>query len=234
MKEEYYKWYSQSLSKEVEMLMIGEKGIPIILFPTSMGRYTENKDFKLTDAAGWYVEQGLVKFYCIESVDALSWYNKNVPPNVRAYNHTCYDKMLHEELVPHAKAETGFGKIGVAGCSFGGYHAANYAFRHPENVSHIFSMGGAFDIRNQLDGYYDDNVYFNNPPDYLPGSESPDLWKMKIILGTTEGDMCKASNLQLSHILKGKGIKHWLDVRPFGDHDWPIWREMFPHYLSML
>ena len=95
-------------------------------------------------------------------------------------------------------------------------------------------MSGAFDIRDQLDGYYDDNVYFNNPVDYLPNMNHPDLYNIKIILGTSEHDICLGANLRMSEILKNKGIDHWLDNRPNASHDWPIWREMFPHYLSLM
>jgi esterase/lipase superfamily enzyme len=55
---------------------------------------------------------------------------------------------------------------------------------------------------------------------------------MKIALGTAEGDFCKDATLDMSKVLSAKGIEHWLDIRPNGGHDWPIWREMFPAYLA--
>lgn len=122
----------------------------------------------------------------------------------------------------------------MAGCSFGAYHAANFAFRHPETVGYLFTMGGAFDIKQQVDGYYDDNVYFNNPPDYLPGLEDPALFQMGIVFGTGDRDMCKEANIKMSEILNKKGIANWLDIRKNAVHDWPVWREMFPHYLSLI
>jgi esterase/lipase superfamily enzyme len=57
---------------------------------------------------------------------------------------------------------------------------------------------------------------------------------MGIILGTSEYDSCKADNERLDVILQHKNIRHWLDVRPKETHDWPVWREMFPHYLSLI
>ena len=51
MKEEYFKWYSPNLNREVEMLVFGHAGYPVILFPTSMGSYQENKDQKLIESA---------------------------------------------------------------------------------------------------------------------------------------------------------------------------------------
>jgi len=232
--EKYHRWYSQSLSRDMEMLVFGTRGYPVILFPTSMGRYYQNKDFGLIESVSWFVEHGLVKIYCVDAIDTQSWYNKGIHPADRVRTHIAYDNMLHHEVVPWAMHETGVGKVAVAGCSFGGYHAANYAFKHPERVGNLFSMGGAFDIRMFTDGYYDDNIFYNNPVDYLPGSNHSDLWRMNIILGTSERDICKGYNYQLSHILNQKHINHWLDVRPFAEHDWPIWKEMFPHYLSTI
>ena len=232
MNEQYYKWYSQQLSTDIEMLVYGDRGYPVILFPTSMGRYYQNKDFGLIDSAAWFIQEGLVKIYAIDSIDSLSWYNKHIHPTDRVRNHICYDQMLYHELVPRAMHETSQGKVCIAGCSFGGYHAANFAFKHPDKVSHMFSMSGAFDIRGQLDGFYNDDVYYNNPVDFVSNSSDPAIWQLKIILGTSEHDICKEANLNLSGILTRKNIPHWLDVRPKALHDWPIWREMFPHYLS--
>ena len=95
-------------------------------------------------------------------------------------------------------------------------------------------MSGVFDVRDFVDGYYDDNVYFNNPVDYIPGDQDPDLWKMGIVLGTAEWDICREQNQRMSELLAAKNIGHWLDVRAGRNHDWPVWKEMFPHYLSML
>lgn len=234
MKENYHKWYSHNLGKDIEMLEYGHWGYPLIIFPTTKGRYYESKDFKLIDSVAWFIEQGKIKIYCLDSIDEYSWYNRSIHPADRIKNHIWYDKMVLEEIVGKIQHESPIGKVAVAGCSFGGYHAGNFAFRHPDKVSHLFSMSGAFDIKPQLDGYYDENAYFNNPVDFLPDKQHADLYNMKIILGTSEHDICLAANLHMSDILKRKGIDHWLDNRPFAYHDWPIWREMFPHYISLM
>ena len=232
MTEQYHRWYSPNLNHEVEMLVFGDRGYPVILFPTSQGRYFQNKDEGLIDAVRWFVDEGLVKIYCPDSLDWLTWYNKGIHPADRARNYAWYDKMLYDELVPWATHETGIGKVAMAGCSFGGYHAANFALKHPEKTGHLFSMSGAFDMRQFTDGYYDDNVFFNNPVDFMPGSNQHELWQMNIILGTAEHDICLNDNIWLSNILKEKHINHWLDIRLNATHDWPVWKAMFPHYLS--
>ena len=234
MKEVYKKWYSPNLSADIELLTFGHSGHPVILFPTSKGRYYESKDFKLIESVQHLIEEGKVTIYCPDSIDAWSWYNKDIHPADRAKNHAWYDKMLLEELSTLARNETGHAKIVTAGCSFGGYHAANFAFRHPWLVSHMFSMSGTFDISGQVDGFYNSDIYYNNPVDFVPHDHDPYLWKMGIILGTADRDICKPFNERFSGILDRKGIHHWLDIRQDADHDWPLWRQVFPEYLSKI
>lgn len=234
MKEEYVKWHSNNLGREIETLIFGHSGYPVLIFPSSQGRYYEAKNFNLIESVRWFVEQGLVKIYCPDSVDSLSLYNNSIHPADRLRNHIQYDRFLLDELVEKMRYETGQGKICVTGPSFGAYHALNFAFRHPDKVSHLFAMSGKYDIKSFLDGYYDDNAYFNNPIDFLPDSNNGELWNMKIVLGTGEHDICRDPTVHMSEILKNKGIDHWLDIRQRYEHDWPLWREMFPHYLSLL
>jgi len=216
------------------MLIFGHAGQPVILFPTSKGSYYQNKDEGLINSAAWFLENGKVRIYCPDSIDAHSWYNRGVEPSIRAFNHSCYDKLVLQEIVPRAQYETGHGRMVMAGCSFGGYHAVNFSFRHPGATSYCLSMSGAFDVHQFIDGYYDDNIYYNNPVDFIPNDQDPDLWRMGIILGTAEYDICRQDNEKLSQILHHKNINHWLDIRPQANHDWPVWRDMFPHYLSRL
>lgn len=232
--ENYYKWHSPSIGRDFNMLVFGDRGYPVILFPTSKGTYYENKDQGLIDSARWFLDNGMVKIYCPDSLDADSWYNKAVSPEVRVYNHNCYDKLIFNEIIPRAVHETGSSQVATAGCSFGGYHAANFAFRHPERTAYMFSMSGAFDIRSQCDGYYSEEIYFNNPVDFLPADNNSLLWKMGIVLGVADSDICRTQNEEMSRILTSKNIQHWLDIRPDSTHDWPVWKDMFPHYLSMI
>lgn len=234
MQENYVKWYSPNLSKDIEMLVYGDRGYPLIVFPSSKGRFYESKDFGLVQTIHWFVDRGFIQVFCPDSIDAYSWYNRGIHPAHRASNHAWYDRMVLEEIVGRIRWNTGTGRVAVAGASFGGYHAANFAFKHPEVVSHLFSMSGAFDISTFVDGYYDDTIYFNNPVDFLPGLSHPDLWNMKIVLGTSEWDICLNANQRLSHLLGQKHVPHWLDVRGWKEHDWPLWREMFPHYISLI
>jgi len=232
MQELYLNEYSPNVGRHMEMLVFGHAGIPVILFPTSMGKYYQNKDFKLLESAAWFINNGLIKIYCPDSVDNESWYNYSVHPAERARRHMQYDAYLRHEVLPRALYETGHSRAIVAGCSFGGYHAVNFGMRYPGLTSHIFSMGGAFNIINRVLGHYDDTIYYNNPVDFIPNLTDDAIYRVGVVLGVGEHDFCIEDNYRLSAILAAKGINHWLDIRPGASHDWPVWREMFPHYIS--
>jgi len=234
MKENYLKWYSPNLNRDIEMLVFGHSGYPVILFPTSMGSFHENKDMGLIESARWYLEQGLIQIYCPDSIDKDSFYNKQIHPVHRIENHDWYDKMICHEIVEKVRQNTPSGKVVMAGCSFGGFHAANFAFRHPGYVSHLFSMSGIFNIKNYLDGFHNDTVFYHTPDDYLQGLNDHELWNMDIALGTSNWDICFDANLKMSKLLAHKNMDHWLDIRQDKQHDWPLWKEMFPHYLSRI
>lgn len=235
MKEEYHKWHSQFIDREFEMLVFGDKGYPVIIFPTSKGRYFQAKDFGLIDAISKFINSGKVKIYCPDSLDNESWYNESIHPAERVKNHVLYEHLILRDVIDYAVHETGFKKVAVAGCSFGGYHAANLTFKHPDKIGNLISMSGASDIKRLLNGYYDDNIYFNNPPDYLQNLN--DDWyldrikQIQIILGVGDDDICLNENLVLSDILTNKQIPHLLDVRKNTKHDWKYWKEMFVEYL---
>ena len=57
MSERYIKWYTPWLSREFEMLAYGSGGLPLVLFPTSFGRYYQNKDFGLVGSLSSYVDE---------------------------------------------------------------------------------------------------------------------------------------------------------------------------------
>lgn len=231
MNREYHKWYSNALRREMELLVFGHAGVPLIVFPTSMGRFYDYESRNMIGVIGHKYDSGQFQAFCVDSVDAESWYNKAVHPNQRAHRHNEYDRYIGEEVVPFIRSRNTSDQLIATGCSFGGYHSINYALRHPDVVTGAVSMGGAFDIKQFLNGYYDENCYYNNPPDFVPGLNDPwileRIRRQRLVLATGETDICLDENRRLAGIMDSKGIPHWLDV--WGDgagHDWPWWRDM--------
>jgi esterase/lipase superfamily enzyme len=233
MNREYRKWYSPALGRDMELLVFGHAGRPVLVFPTSKGRFYDYESRDMIGVLRHKYESGELRAYCVDSVDAEGWYNKAIPPAARAIRHTEYDRYLLTEVLPFIGSE----RVTVTGCSFGGYHSAVFAFRHPHRVGAMISMGGAFDIKQFLNGYYDDHCYFNNPPDFLPNLNDArllaEMRRMHIVLATGETDICLEENVRLSGILNRKGIPHHLDIWGGGTgHDWPWWQRMAIKFLG--
>ena len=236
MNERYLRWWTPHLSRDFEMLIFGAgQGMPLVIFPTSFGRFYQNKDFGLIDSVASYVDSGKVTIYCPDAIDLDSFYNKSIHPADRIRTHMAFENVIIHDVFDHARRECSAQRVAVCGASLGAYHAANIAFKHPDTVSHFISLSGAFDISDFFGGYYDDNIYFNSPYHYLPQISDP--WKfnhMGIILGTGEWDNTRHESMRLSGILNDKGIRHWLDDRKWCGHEWSYWRDMLPFYLSKI
>ncbi len=234
MQEKHIKFYSHIMSRDIDLLVSGHWGYPILMFPTSMGNFLQNKDFGLPDTVGDLVDAGKIKLYNIDSIDFQSFYAKDLPAHTKIYNYNLYTQFLKDELVPAIQRECGVHRIGVAGCSFGGYHCSNFAFKNPDLVAHLFSMSGAFSIKSFMKGHYDDNVYFNEPMDFMNHAESWKFNHMNIVLGTSDWDICREDNLNMSRLLANKGINHWYDEKRWASHDWPLWKTMFSEYVRKM
>ena len=132
-----------------------------------MGRFFEYEDNKMIAALADRLEYGQLQIYCVDSVDSESWYNKQAHPYWRVQRHIQYENYILNDVLPLMWNRNWNPRTIVTGCSFGAYHALNFAMRHPDKVTECVTMGGSFDIKRFLNGWYSEDVYFNNPPDYL-------------------------------------------------------------------
>jgi len=229
---EHSDYYSNILGLHIPVEITGHYGYPVIMFPTSQGSYIQNNDFHLNGSVSWLVEQGKIKLYNLQTIDSRSFYDEGIPPQERIRNYERYVQFLVQEFVPYIQKLHQTHRVAVAGASFGGYHAANLAFRFPDLVSHLICLSGAFSIRNFMDGYSDDLVYFNCPNEFVKNDEAWKYRHMHIVLSTSDQDICRDKNIDMAELLRAKGIDFWYDERKWINHDWPLWRMVFPMFMS--
>ncbi len=161
MKERYLRWWTPHLSRDFEMLAFGSGGgLPLILYPTSFGRFYQNKDFHVIDACAEFIESGRVTIYCPDAIDLDSFYNKQIHPADRMRTHNAYENVILHDVIDFARREAGCHRVAICGASLGAYHALNPSFRHPDAISHLISLSGAFDISDFFGSYHDENIYF--------------------------------------------------------------------------
>lgn len=238
MNREYHRWHSRELGRDMEMLVFGHSGLPAVVFPTSQARFYEFEERGMVGAIADKIDRGEVQLFCVDTVDSESWYNLNVGPRWRIARQVQYDNYIVQEVAPYVRWRNGSPHLVAMGCSFGGYHAVNVSLRHPDVFTGFLSMSGAFDLKGLgfLRGYYDEDVFYNQPLDYMPGlNDSWFLDRMRsrnYVLATGVHDQCWNDNERLASALRGRDIPVRLEV--WGDnarHDWPWWHRMVQVYL---
>ena len=227
----YAKEWSPSLGRDMEILRYGDAGLPILAFPTSMGRFYQWEDFGLLEALEDKIDNGWIQLFCVDSIDDESWYATGKHPHDRVVRHYQYEGYIVGEVCSRLP-----GRPVTAGPSFGGLHAVLMAVRHPNAFNGFISLSGAFDTRRWLDGFHDDDVYYTNLVEFLPG-----LWDEaylgpirsmeRKVIATGEGDPNVADSIKVGNMLNDKGLGVRLDVWSGWAHDWPYWEEMMRTYV---
>lgn len=242
MSNETHRWYSERIGTEVRVRVYGHFGQPILVFPTSGGDEREYEGQGMIDALGHHLHAGRVKLFCINSVNNESWYNRNIHPADRARFQVAYDSTVANEILPFIENHCNHRGIAVttAGASFGAYHALNTLLKHPTRVRRCLALSGVYDLRKFMDGYYDDNFYFNNPVDYMANLTDWNilqyLHQCDIRLATGNGPYEDSGpTRRMAEILASRGVPHhlddWLDQ---GGHEWPYWKHQMDVYISRL
>ncbi|HUP49491.1 MAG TPA: alpha/beta hydrolase-fold protein [Thermoanaerobaculia bacterium] len=235
MYREYGQWWSPSLGRTMEFLWFGKFGKPVMLFPTSSGRFFENEDMGMAGSVADKVDAGEIQLVLVDTVNEESWHNRAVSPAVRAARHVQYDAYLRHEMVPYIFNRAQRGDLAVYGASFGAYHAANFAARYPDVVSRAICFSGVYDIYDFVDGYRDENCYFHCPVAYIANMDGGWVGRLSRIgwvIATGEHDSLAQKNREFSELLWSKGIPNHAEFWPgvFG-HDWPWWREHLRRFV---
>jgi esterase/lipase superfamily enzyme len=236
MHREYHRWHSPSLGRDMELLVLGHAGARVLVFPTSQGRFFEWEDRGMAAALAEHLERGWVQLFCVDSVDAESWYDRSRWPGDRAWRHEQYDRYLLHEVVPFTRHRNGNPFMITTGASLGAYHAVNFAFRHPHAVNRVIGMSGLYNIKELTRGYSDANVYAHDPSHYMQHESDPGwldaVRRMDIILAIGRDDPHFEDTAHLSRTLWSRDIWHAFRRWDGWAHDWPWWHRMIRTYIG--
>src|SRR2546429_9641513 len=140
MNREYHHWYRPSLERDMELLVFGHAGARVLVFPTFMGPFFQWEDTGMIAALGEQLDQGKLQLFCVDSVDAESWYAKGKPPAERAWRQVQNDQYLLKEVPPFTRLHNSNPFLTTIGTSFGAYHAANFPFLQPHFVDPAIAL----------------------------------------------------------------------------------------------
>jgi esterase/lipase superfamily enzyme len=231
MERQYECTWSEALGRTMEHLRFGDRGVPVLAFPTSCGRFFQWEDFGLVDALADRIEAGSIQLWCVDSVDSESWYASDRTPADRVRRHLTFELYLLRELLPRLPEPPV-----AAGSSLGAFHAVLTCLRHPDRFRGWVGMSGVYDNSRWLDGHYDQETYLTNPLAFAPGlREERFLGQLRAmapkVIVTGREDPNVEDSVRLAEALWTRGLDVRLDFWEGWGHDWPYWKEMMRAYL---
>jgi esterase/lipase superfamily enzyme len=241
MRREEHRWFSGNLGHDMDLVVYGHAGKPLVCFPSKDGRTRDWESFGMVAAMADMLEQGKLMMFALDGIDWQSW-TSDAWPGAKARRHNDYHRYVTDEVMPLVRAESGHGAAWTTGCSMGAFHAANFFFRRPDVFDGVIAMSGVYNAGHFTGEYSDDEVYFNSPIAFLPNLG--DLWHLDLYRraylvfcvgqGAFEEPMISDTHA-LQEILHGKGIYATFDYwGADSNHDWPWWRQMLRHHLEPL
>lgn len=247
MKVEYYKEYSYNLRRDMEFKVYGHAGKPCIAFPSQNGRFFDYENRGIIDSMSWYIEQGKIQVFCVDSVDIDTWSADWKNAYDRINYQEAYYNYITSEFVHRVYEINTYGNGGgvasgilVYGCSMGAFHAMNFFCRRPDIFDAVLALSGIYEAGFFIKGFSNELTYLNSPLDCLKNMsyDHPyiDLYKKaRIIACVGQGNWeneCIDSTRELDFQFKRLGVPAWFDYWGYDHpHDWPSWLEQTPHFL---
>ena len=220
MKSKTHKWKSPSLGRQMKMNIYGTSGTPVIIFPSEEGGRDEWDEAGIISSLEEQISEGYNQFFCLDSVADESLLNKNAEPKHRIGRQKQYEQYLIDEVIPFIRKTNNNPYLIFSGAFLGAYYALLFALKYPEKVDKVIGISGTYDIKPYLDGHYDDNVYFNNPVDFIPNLNDPKIIKsiseVDIRLLSYSNDPQKEESERMSDSLWLKNV----------DHNFYVWDEV--------
>jgi esterase/lipase superfamily enzyme len=242
VRKDHRRWYSRAIGRDMELLLYGHAGQPILAFPSQDGRFWDWEGFGMIDAVADLLEAGRVTIATIDSIDGESWTNEQLQPTDRARRHEAYERYVLDEVVPMLCGATSRDTVWASGVSMGAFHAANLFFRRPDVIDGLIAISGVYQTRLFVGDAEGDEIYFNSPLAYLPGLDDP--WyleryrRSRIAFVAGQGsweDEAIADTRGLEEVLVGKGIDATFDYWGHDvEHHWRWWGPMLRHHLGQM
>jgi len=247
MHRETHTWFSSHLDQNMTLNVYGHWGAPIIVFPCSQGRYFDYEGLGMIEAIAGFIDSGRVKLFCVDSVDAQSWYHFDGSPADRNTRHEAYDRYIVDEVIPFIGNHCHQSDVRVVanGCSMGAYHAVNFFLKHPDVFAGTIALSGLYRLDRAEFGLQAEDlpaVYFNSPLSYLPGLSDDGMLdhyrRGQMIVCAGQGaweEEALEDTRYLESICRDKSIPAWFDYWGHDvNHDWPWWYRQMNHFLGHL
>jgi esterase/lipase superfamily enzyme len=205
----YHKGFSHHLGRDMEYKRFGHAGRPVVMFPTSRGRFFQYEDTGTIAALADFIEAGRIQVWTLDGIDDESFFGKDPDMQQRIGRHEAYFRYSRDEAFPELTA----GVIALSGV---------YSTRDFFGAA----LDGGIYFNSPLDylaGLTDERILERLRSLRLFFCCGQGAWEGRMLVETRE----------LEAILRGKGIPAWVDY--WGkdvSHDWPWWHRQLVYFMS--
>jgi esterase/lipase superfamily enzyme len=243
MNRESAELWSGAIGSAGTVIRYGHWGRPALVFPSEGGHATDFENNGMIGAVAGLIDAGRLKLYCVDSYDAASWSDQEIPLEERARRHGRYESWILGDVLPWIHRDCGGpAEVITLGCSMGAYHAANFALKRADLFPLAMCLSGQYDPSSWNGwGERGQETYFNSPLDYVANLDGDHLnWlrdHVSLLLVCGQGQWedttgALQSTKQFAALLAAKGIKHEADLWGYDvPHDWPSWRAQLAHHM---
>jgi esterase/lipase superfamily enzyme len=242
----YHKKDSRNLGRPMEHKRYGHAGRPVVVFPTSGGRFFQYEDSGAVEALSESIDEGRIQLWTLDGIDRETFLDKNSDPQTRIGRHDAYFRYVREEAFPDLVREARISNGGqdlkplVTGCSMGAFHAANFLFHFPELTAGVIALSGVYSTRDFFGSTLDGGIFYHSPLDYLAGLNDArmlsELRSRRMIFCCGQGaweERMLIETRELEQVLRDKDIPAWVDYWGTDvNHDWPWWHRQLKYFMS--
>jgi esterase/lipase superfamily enzyme len=226
----------------MELLVFGEAGQRLLVFPTRKQRFFEYEDHGMIHSLRHRIDASEIQVFCVDGIDAESLYCFDISPHERLSRHLLYERYIIEEVVPFTETSHHWTALIAHGCSFGAFHAVSMATRHPHLFHGALAFSGRYDLTLEAGDYH--SLFHGYSSDALntimPSRSIPEIRDKKrlralrnihftFVIG--EEDPFYPNNVELVATMAEKKIPHSLKVWCGDVHRFRYWRQMIRIYL---
>lgn len=242
MNREYHKWHSPALQREMELLVFGHAGTRMLVFPTRKQRFYEYEDHGMVHSLREPIEEGRLQLFCVDGIDEDSLYCFDKEPEERILRHLDFERYVLEEVIPFSQKTNPEKQLIAHGCSFGAYHAAAIALRHPKKFHRVLAFSGRYDLTlhagdffSLFHGYYSDELRSIMPSHFVPHLTDEKLLRairrIKFTFVCGDEDPFYHDNVFLHGALLNQNVKSKIHAWCGNAHRFRYWRQMIRIYL---
>ena len=240
MEKRYFKEYSAILGREMEGMVYGHAGRPVLFIPCQDGRFFDFENFHMDAVFAPWIDSGQLMVIAIDTMDKETWSAQGEAYS-RIRRHEKWMCHIVEEVVPYIHEISGRRDIIAFGCSLGATHAVNLYFRFPDQFTGLLALSGIYTAEYGFGGYMDEVVYRNSPVHYLSNMPADHPYVEKYnrnqgIICVGQGAWEEVSTTRiLDELFREKGISVWVDFWGYDvNHDWPWWYKQAAYFIPKL